>query len=322
MSIQPVLAIHGGAGTISRSVLTPDAEREYTETLRSILDAGRTALLGGASALDAVTLAVSMFEDCPLFNAGRGAVYTSKATHELDAAIMDGATLNAGSIACVHGVRNPIQAARVIMEQSRHVLMVGEGAMDFLRAHGVAFEPEEYFHTEHRFAQLEQARTHDAFGMVLDHDGAAQAAAPLDEKTKMGTVGAVARDMSGALAAATSTGGLTNKLPGRVGDTPLVGAGCYADGTVAVSCTGTGEYFIRLCVGKDVAARVAYRGESLAQAGNAMLAKIGAIGGSGGLIAVDAAGNVVLPFNTDGMYRGCARADGSSTVAIYGDETK
>ena len=221
-------------------MLTPDAAREYEDALTAILSAGYDALQKGVSALDAVTLAVEMFEDCSLFNAGRGSVYTSKATHEMDAAVMDGTTLAAGSIACVHGVKNPIRAARAVMEQSRHVLMVGEGAMDFLRAHGIAFEPEEYFHTEHRYAQLVAARESDSYGMVLDHDGAARlnAAAPLDEKTKMGTVGAVARDVTGKLAAATSAGGMTNTLPGRVGDSPVIGAGCYADATAAVSCTG------------------------------------------------------------------------------------
>ncbi len=316
--IEPVLAIHGGAGTISRAVLTPDAARDFEDALQSVLSAGYDALRQGASALDAVTLAVTLFEDCPLFNAGRGSVYTSAGAHEMDAAVMDGATLAAGSVACVHGVKNPVRAAREVMEHSRHVLMVGEGAMEFLRSRGVAFEPEDYFHTEHRYAQLLAARERDAFGMVLDHDGAAMAA-PLDEKTKMGTVGAVARDTRGRLAAATSTGGMTNKLPGRVGDTPIIGAGCYADATAAVSCTGAGEYFIRLGVGRDLAARMRYQGLGLDEAGRAVLDGLGAIGGAGGFIAVDKDGNVILPFNTEGMYRGCVRRDGTRMIAIYGD---
>ena len=229
----PVLAIHGGAGTINREALSAEAEREYRGALQSILEKGRDALTAGASALDAVTLAVSMLEDCPLFNAGRGAVYTSAETHEMDAAIMDGSTLRTGALSCVHGVKNPIRAARVVMEQSPHVLMTSDGAMAFLREHGVEFMPDAYFDTEHRLAQLHQAQTRQPGAAVLDHDGAAAASKlsfagnPLDEKTKMGTVGAVALDSRGNLAAATSTGGMTNKLPGRVGDTPIVGAaGC------------------------------------------------------------------------------------------------
>lgn len=321
----PVLAIHGGAGTITRKDLSAEAEREYRGALQSILEKGRDALAGGASALDVVTLAVSMFEDCPLFNAGRGAVYTSAETHELDAAIMDGSTLRTGALSCVHGVKNPIRAARVVMEQSPHVLMTSDGAMDFLRAHGVEFMPDAYFDTEHRLAQLHQAQAKHPGTAILDHDGAAAnklcfAGSPLDEKTKMGTVGAVALDSRGNLAAATSTGGMTNKLPGRVGDTPIVGAGCYADDGVAVSCTGSGEYFIRLVVGHDVAARVRYQGASLKDAARTVLARVGELGGSGGLIAVDRQGNVTLPFISEGMYRGCVRGEEAPLVAIYGQE--
>lgn len=323
----PVLAIHGGAGTINRKALSAEAEREYRNALRSILEKGQEALAAGAAALDVVTLAVSMLEDCPLFNAGRGAVYTSAETHELDAAVMDGRTLAAGAISCVHGVRNPIRAARVVMEQSPHVFMTGEGAMDFLRKHGVAFEPESYFHTEQRLAQLHQAQKQNPGNMILDHDGAASMKQsgmsfignPLDEQKKMGTVGAVALDSEGHLAAATSTGGMTNKLPGRVGDTPVIGSGCYADGTVAVSCTGSGEYFIRLVVGKDVAARMRYQGASLEAATRVVLEQLGELGGTGGLIAVDAEGNVVLPFISEGMYRGYVRPGEEAHVAIYGD---
>ena len=318
MSCTPVLAIHGGAGTISRTLISPEATREYTDTLQAVIAAGHDALLRGASAMDAVTLAVCMFEDSPLFNAGRGAVYTSNERHELDAAVMDGSTLAAGAVACVRGVKNPIRAARAVMERSRHVLMVGEGAEAFLRREGVDFEPDEYFHTDFRLEQLREARKSDAFGMVLDHDGpSASSDAPLDEKTKMGTVGAVALDASGRLAAATSTGGMTNKLPGRVGDTPIIGAGCYADADVAVSCTGTGEYFIRLVVGADMSARVRYQKLGLEEAGRLVLDGIGALGGSGGFIALDKDGNVILLFNSEGMYRGWAGRDGVRHVAIY-----
>jgi len=319
MSI-PVLAMHGGAGTLSRSLITPEAAHKYTESLHSILTSGHEALLAGASALDAVSLVVCLLEDSPLFNAGRGAVYTSKGGHELDAAIMDGSTLEAGAVACVHGVKNPIRAARAVMEQSRHVFMVGEGAMDFLRSKGLAFEPEEYFHTDFRLAQLREAQKTDAFGMVLDHDGAAPMPAPalpLDGRGTMGTVGAVALDSCRRLAAATSTGGMTNKLPGRVGDTPLIGAGCYADETVAVSCTGTGEYFIRLVAGADLSARMRYRGQALAEAGADVLTGLGRLGALGGFIAVDKSGAAILPFNSEGMYRAWADRDGIRHVAIY-----
>jgi isoaspartyl peptidase/L-asparaginase-like protein (Ntn-hydrolase superfamily) len=306
----PVLAIHGGAGAIRQSLISPETAREYTEALQASLAAGHDLLLAGAGALDAVTLAVRLLEDSPLFNAGRGAVYAANGRHELDAAIMDGSTRAAGALACVHGVKNPILGARAIME-SRHVFMAGEGAMDFLRARGIAFEPEEYFHTDFRLNQLREAQKADAFALVLDHDGAAGAA------SAVGTVGAVALDAAGRLAAATSTGGMTNKLPGRVGDTPIIGAGCYADEAVAVSCTGTGEHFIRLAVGADLSARVRYLGQELAGAGDGALAAVGRLGGVGGFIAVDKNGAMILPFNSEGMYRAWTDRDGVRCVAIY-----
>ena len=323
MARVPVLALHGGAGTINRAALYPEAEKEYRRALRSFLEQGRDALAAGASALDAATLVVSLLEDCPLFNAGRGAVYTSAETHELDAAVMDGHTLKSGAVCCVHGVRNPIRAARVVMEQSPHVLMTGEGAIAFLKERGVAFEPESYFDTEERLAQLRRARDGQPGKALLDHDGAAALAGrPLNEMSKMGTVGAVALDAEGRLAAATSTGGMTNKLPGRVGDTPLVGAGCYADDVAAVSCTGSGEYFIRAVVGHDLAARMRYQGVGLDEAARAVLENVGRLGGTGGLIAVDSAGNVALPFISEGMYRGCVRPGEEPRVGIYGEEER
>lgn len=334
MTIYPVLAIHGGAGTISKASITPEIAKNYEQTLHKIITAGHEALQKGASALDAVSLAVSMLEDDPLFNAGRGAVYTRKATHELSASIMDGASLASGAVACVHGVKNPILAARMVMEQSESVLMVAEGAMDFLRnastldiaGQGIAFEPKEYFHSAKRLAQLEAAQ---GAGMFLDHVtplpsvkplSSVKPVPPLDEQTKMGTVGAVALDIQGRLAAATSTGGLTNSPAGRVGDTPIIGSGCYADATVAVSCTGEGEYFIRLCVAHDVAARMLYGGASLDVAGKATIAALTKLGGMGGLIAVDAKGSVSFPFNSEGMYRACARTNTPIFVAMYGDD--
>ena len=323
----PVLAIHGGAGTINREALSAEAEREYRGALQSILEKGRDALTAGASALDAVTLAVSMLEDCPLFNAGRGAVYTSAETHEMDAAIMDGSTLRTGALSCVHGVKNPIRAARVVMEQSPHVLMTSDGAMAFLREHGVEFMPDAYFDTEHRLAQLHQAQTRQPGAAVLDHDGAAAASKlsfagnPLDEKTKMGTVGAVALDSRGNLAAATSTGGMTNKRCGRIGDSPIVGAGTFAeDETCAVSCTGHGEYFIRYEAAGDIAARMRYLGESLETAAQTVIGNLAEKGGRGGLVAVDREGNVTFAINSAGMYRARLSAGEKPEMAIFADE--
>ena len=234
-----VIAIHGGAGAITRSQLSQEQELRYIQALSDIVETGQRMLEDGRSALDVVTEAVRLLEECPLFNAGIGAVYTRDETHELDACVMDGNTLNAGAVAGVSHLRNPILAARLVMEHSPHVMMIGEGAENFAIAQGMERVSADIFSTPERYAQLLAART--AGETVLDHS-----ASPLDENNKMGTVGAVALDMFGNLAAATSTGGMTNKLPGRVGDSPLVGAGCYANNaSVAVSCTGTGEVFIR-----------------------------------------------------------------------------
>ena len=315
----PVLVIHGGAGAITRSNLSPEKEQAYREALRHVLVTGMQALTSGASALDAVTLAVTLFEDSPLFNAGRGAVYTSAETHEFDAAIMHGPDRAAGAVACVHNVKNPILAARAVMEKSPHVLMVGEGAERFVRQHGIVFESDEYFHVQQRLDQLRKMQAVNPAGLALDHDVRVPQP-PLDESKKMGTVGAVALDSAGRLAAATSTGGMTNKLPGRVGDTPVIGAGCYADDTVAISCTGTGEVFIRLCLAQDISARMRYLGKSLDEAGKELMDDLGRFGGSGGLVAVDRQGNVSLPFNAEGMYRGCILATGEIHEAIYGDD--
>ncbi|EFF7087043.1 beta-aspartyl-peptidase [Escherichia coli] len=273
-----VIAIHGGAGAISRAQMSLQQELRYIEALSAIVETGQKMLEAGESALDVVTEAVRLLEECPLFNAGIGAVFTRDETHELDACVMDGNTLKAGAVAGVSHLRNPVLAARLVMEQSPHVMMIGEGAT------------------------------------VLDHSGA-----PLDEKQKMGTVGAVALDLDGNLAAATSTGGMTNKLPGRVGDSPLVGAGCYANNaSVAVSCTGTGEVFIRALAAYDIAALMDYGGLSLAEAcERVVMEKLPALGGSGGLIAIDHEGNVALLFNTEGMYRAWGYAGDTPTTGIY-----
>lgn len=307
-----VIAIHGGAGAITRSQLSQEQELRYIQALSDIVETGQRMLEDGRSALDVVTEAVRLLEECPLFNAGIGAVYTRDETHELDACVMDGNTLNAGAVAGVSHLRNPILAARLVMEHSPHVMMIGEGAENFAIAQGMERVSADIFSTPERYAQLLAART--AGETVLDHS-----ASPLDENNKMGTVGAVALDMFGNLAAATSTGGMTNKLPGRVGDSPLIGAGCYANNaSVAVSCTGTGEVFIRALAAYDIAALMDYGGLSLSEAcERVVMEKLPALGGSGGLIAIDHEGNVALPFNSEGMYRAWGYAGDTPTTGIY-----
>ncbi|AGN87866.1 MULTISPECIES: beta-aspartyl-peptidase [Enterobacteriaceae] len=310
--VKAVIAIHGGAGAIGRAQMSPEKEQRYVHVLSSIIETGQRMLESGVSALDVVTEAVRLLEECPLFNAGIGAVFTRDETHELDACVMDGNTLQAGAVAGVSRLRNPVLAARLVMEHSPHVFMIGEGAEKFAFSHGMEAVSPSLFSTPERFAQLMEAR--DAGNTVLDHGGA-----PLDESKKFGTVGAVALDKQGNLAAATSTGGMTNKLPGRVGDSPLPGAGCYANNAnVAVSCTGTGEVFIRALAAYDIAALMEYGGLSLQEACDAVvMEKLPALGGSGGLIAVDREGNVALPFNSEGMYRAWGYAGDAPSVGIY-----
>lgn len=307
-----VIAIHGGAGAISRGKLSVEKEREYVTALSDIVESAQKMLESGASALDAVTEAVRQLEECPLFNAGIGSVFTADETHELDACVMDGYSLQAGAVAGVKHLRNPVLAARLVLENSPHVMMIGDGAEAFAQAQGMARVDNTLFSTDARFQQLAAARSNGEF--ILDHDGS-----PLDERLKMGTVGAVARDLNGNLAAAASTGGMTNKLPGRVGDSPLVGAGCYANNaSVAVSCTGSGEVFIRTLAAYDIAALMEYGNLSLLEAcERVVMEKLPALGGSGGLIAVDREGNVVLPFNSEGMYRAWAYAGDTPTIGIY-----
>ncbi|PJX25428.1 beta-aspartyl-peptidase [Advenella sp. S44] len=318
-----IIAIHGGAGALSRETITPQQQAAYEGALNDILVQSSAVLAQGGSALDAVTLAVRMLEDCPLFNAGHGSVFTSAATHEMDAAIMDGATLGCGSVASVSTVRNPVLAARAVMETSDHVFFCGKPAEALAEAAGLEMVEPDYFSTPLRREQLDRVRATGTGGFVLDHDAVEKVqrdnAAPLDEDKKMGTVGAVALDQAGNLAAATSTGGMTNKQPGRVGDSPIIGAGCYASNhSCAVSSTGTGEMFIRSVAAYDVAAQMQYAGRTLVQAAdNVVFDKLPAIGGVGGLIAVDATGNVALPFNSEGMYRGYLRIGQDPVVEIY-----
>lgn len=301
-----VLAVHGGAGTMPRSEMTAERERAYREGLGAALRAGYAILEEGGSSLDAVIAAVVALEDAPLFNAGHGATLNADGQHELDAAVMDGATLRAGGVAAVRRIRNPIVAARAVMEKTPHVLLTGRAAERFAQRAGVPLAPLAYFTTPERVAALERARERER-----KHLRTRASAADLH-----GTVGAVALDRHGHLAAATSTGGYTNKMAGRIGDSPLVGAGLYADGTCAVSTTGLGEAFIRGVVAYDVAARMRYRDEALGRAARNALDRIVALGAEGGLIAVDCAGRVAMPFVSEGMYRGLARG-GRYSAAIY-----
>lgn len=312
MKTTPVIAIHGGAGTIASVASDSSAAQPYRDALHAVVSAAQAALLRGASALDAVCLAVELLEDCPLFNAGHGAVFTHDETHELDAAVMNGADLRAGAVAGVSRIRRPVHAARAVMADGAYVLLGGAGAENFAREHGLEMVDPSYFSTEARRQQLKLARVADR--VALDHDGA-----PLVEGSKFGTVGAVALDMHGHLAAATSTGGMTNKRVGRIGDSPLIGAGTYADDlTAAVSCTGSGEMFIRAVAAYDVCARMRYAGQSLQEACDAVVMQtLPAIDGRGGLIAVDRLGNVCLPFNTEGMYRAHARGAEAPQTAIH-----
>jgi beta-aspartyl-peptidase (threonine type) len=307
------LVIHGGAGTIDRSKLTPEQDRQYRTGLERALTAGYSILKTGGSSLDATEAAVRVLEDDPHFNAGKGSVFTSAGTNEMDAAIMDGKTLAAGAVAALKHVKNPISLARLVMEKSGHVMMDGDGAEAFAKENRIELVDQKYFFTQERWDALqkikaaEERRTGDAGKAFL-----------ITDQDRHGTVGAVALDKNGNIAAATSTGGTTNKRPGRVGDSPIIGAGTYANNaTCAVSATGDGEYFIRASVGHDVSALMEYRGMSLREAAQAVLDKVAKLGGTGGLIAIDRQGNITLPFNTAGMYRGYVDPDGKFVVEIY-----
>jgi beta-aspartyl-peptidase (threonine type) len=303
------IAIHGGAGTIDKAQMTPEKELAYKTALKEALEAGHLALSEGKTALDAVELAVNSLENNPLFNAGRGAVFTANGDFELDASIMWGKDLTAGAVAGVKSIANPISLARKVMERTGHVMLAGQGALDFAKSIGVETKPDEYFFTQHRYDQLQELI--GTTEVALDHGSST---------TKpIGTVGAVAYDAEGNVAAATSTGGMTNKQFGRVGDTPVIGSGTYANNTTcAVSCTGHGEYFLRSVVAYDISCLMEYKGMSLEEACHEVcMVKLVKIGGEGGLIAVDAKGNISLPFNSPGMYRGFVREDGDFQTFIY-----
>ncbi len=315
-----VLVIHGGAGTILKENMTPELEAQYIAVLTSSLQAGYDTLQKGASSLDAIETAILIMEDSPLFNAGVGAVFTNEGKNELDAAIMDGKTLAAGAVAGLTTVRNPVLAARAVMEKSNHVMMIGAGAEKFAREAGLVMVDPSYFYTENRWNGLQRALEKEK--MELDHaDTTASIRNYYSPDYKFGTVGACALDNYGNLAAATSTGGMTNKRYGRVGDVPIIGAGTYANNrTAAISCTGWGEYFIRSVVAHDISAMMEYGKLSLNDAANkVMMEKVPALGGDGGLIGLDAKGNVTMPFNTPGMYRGYITKDGKVVVKIFKD---
>ncbi|EJF08338.1 isoaspartyl peptidase/L-asparaginase family protein [Pontibacter sp. BAB1700] len=302
------IAIHGGAGTITPASMTPDLEKAYKSALSHALNQSYQILEKGGSALDAVELAVALLEDSPLFNAGRGSVFTKEGKHEMDAAIMCGKTMEAGAVAGVRSIRNPVRLTRAILEHSDHVFLCGYGAEEFARKYDIAFEPEEYFYDKHRYKQWRDVRDTDIF--MLDHT----------EDRKIGTVGAVARDANGDLAAATSTGGMTNKNYNRIGDSPVIGSGTYANNdTCAISCTGHGEFFIRAVVAYDVSCLMEYKGYTLQEAcDEVVMDKLVRFGGEGGLIAVDNKGNIALPFNSEGMYRGYRTSqDQEGRVSIY-----
>lgn len=303
------LAIHGGAGTLIKGLMTTELEAEYKAALDKALEAGYKVLSLKGKAIDAVETAVKFLEDSPLFNAGKGAVFSADGTHEMDAAIMDGKNLKAGAVSLITGIKNPISLARDVMEKSNHVFLAGEGAMAFAKSNNYVFENPEYFYDEVRYQQWQGIKDSDSF--ELDHS--------VKKDGKFGTVGAVACDINGNVAAATSTGGMTNKKWGRIGDSPIIGAGNYANNkTCAVSCTGSGEFFIRGVVAYDVSCLMEYKGMSLQDAAAEVIyLRIIKIGGDGGLIAVDSAGNIAMPFNTKGMYRGYKSSTGSKEISIY-----
>jgi beta-aspartyl-peptidase (threonine type) len=294
------IVIHGGAGVITRDRMTPEMDKEYRGALSAAINKGKEILKNGGSALEAVEMTIRIMEDNPLFNAGKGAVFTHEGKNELDAAIMDGSNLAAGAVACVTDIKNPITAAKYVMTNSKHVMLTGAGASQFAKEQGLEIVPPSYFYTKKRYNELQE---------IL-------------KREKNGTVGCCALDKNGNLAAGTSTGGMSNKRYNRVGDTPIIGAGTYANNnTCAVSATGHGEYFIRWTVAHDISALMEYKGLSLKEASELVVNdKLVKAGGSGGVICVDKAGNISMPFNSEGMFRGYATADGKEGILIYKDE--
>jgi beta-aspartyl-peptidase (threonine type) len=313
------IVIHGGAGTIGRKDMSPETEAQYRAALKQALEAGYAVLKQGGKSLDAVQAAIRVMEDSPLFNAGKGAVFAHNGKNELDAAIMDGTTLKAGAVAGVEHIKNPIDLARLVMDKTPHVMLMGEGAEEFARAQGMPMMPADYFYTQRRWDELQKALKEEG-----GKPGSAQEVYPGTTGHGYGTVGAVALDRHGDLAAGTSTGGLTNKYYGRVGDSPIIGAGTYADSkSCGVSGTGTGEFFIRLGLAKTISDLMLYKAMTVQQAADQLvLHDLVVLGGkdTGGAIAMDHDGNIRMPFNTEGMYRGYIDTSGKEVVAIYNDE--
>ncbi|MEO6346397.1 MAG: isoaspartyl peptidase/L-asparaginase [Aquaticitalea sp.] len=303
------IVIHGGAGTLVKGLMTPELENQYKSALEHARNEGYKILENGGTAMDAIETAVRLLEDTPLFNAGKGSVFTNAGTHEMDAAIMDGSNLKAGAVTLITGIKNPVSLARDVMDKSHHVFLAGEGAMQFAKSNGHEILSPEYFYDEVRYQQWQNIK--DSDGFELDHS--------VKKDGKFGTVGAVACDQFGNVAGATSTGGMTNKKWGRVGDSPMIGAGTYANNkTCAVSCTGSGEYFIRGVVAYDVSCLMEFKGLSIEEATNEVIHKrILKIGGDGGLIAIDSKANISLSFNTEGMYRAFKTSKGEKGIAIY-----
>jgi L-asparaginase / beta-aspartyl-peptidase len=321
------LVIHGGAGTITRENMTPELEKQYRDKMEEALKAGHTVLKNGGSSTDAVIATIQVMEKSPLFNAGKGAVFTHEGRNEMDASIMEGKNRNAGAVAGITNIKSPILAARMVMENSPHVMLSGQGAETFAREQGLETADPSYFYTERRYQQLQRIK--DSNEQELDHDGANKdkRQGSLNEKfpyRKFGTVGCIALDKDGNITAGTSTGGMTNKQYGRIGDSPVIGSGTYANNaTCGVSATGHGEYFIRSVVGYDIAALMEYKGMSVQEAANEVVNnKLVKMQGSGGVVAMDAEGNVAMPFNTPGMYRGYINPDGDLFIGIYKDESR
>jgi len=319
------IVMHGGAGTILKKHMTPEKEKAYQDKLREALETGHEILKDGGTCVDAVEASIKILEDSPLFNAGKGAVFTNDGKNEMDASIMDGKTRNAGAVAEVRRIKNPISAARAVMEKSPHVMLAGKGAKQFAQENGIEIVDTSYFFDEKRWKQLQKIRGTKQQNMDHSDERGEVAPRPADAEfdesvdQKLGTVGAVALDKYGNIAAGTSTGGMTNKMYGRVGDSPIIGAGTYANNkTCAVSCTGHGEFFIRTVVAYDITALMEYKGMSVKEAAEEVIhIKLPEIGGTGGVIALDAKGNFAMPFNTEGMYRGYIKADGKAEVFIY-----
>lgn len=312
-----VLVIHGGAGTILKKNMTSEKEAAYREVLKQSLLAGYQQIQAGESSIKAVESSIHIMEDSPLFNAGKGAVFTNEGKNELDASIMYGKNSMAGAIAGVHTIKNPISAAIAVMDKSEHVMMIGEGAEKFAKQQGLEIVDPSYFFTQDRWDGLQRILERDAKKMELDHDQKQTRIKPEWKDEKFGTVGCVALDKAGDLAAGTSTGGMTNKKYGRVGDAPIIGAGNYANQQVGISCTGWGEYYIRNVAAYDVAALMNYKGWNIQKATAEVIRKVGEMGGDGGMIALDKDGNVALPFNTAGMYRGYITDKGDIHIEIY-----